>query len=101
MAQSRAATPSNVQHLQQEIAKPLKRRSLWADAFHRLVRNRLSMVGLFIFGALVIVAIFGPALAPYPYMEQNLDRVAEGPSVDYWLGTDDLGRDLFSRILWG
>jgi peptide/nickel transport system permease protein len=100
MAQSRAAS-SNLQHLQQEISQPLKRRNLWADAFRRLLRNRLSMVGLVIFAALVVVAIFGPALAPYPYMEQHLDRVAEGPSVDFWLGTDDLGRDLFSRILWG
>jgi ABC-type dipeptide/oligopeptide/nickel transport system permease subunit len=98
---SAVTTPANLQQLQQEIAKPFKRRSLWADAFRRLVRNRLSMVGVVIFTLLVIVAIFGPTLAPYPYMEQNLDRVAEGPSLDYWLGTDDLGRDLFSRILWG
>ena len=100
MAQLRAA-PSDLRQLHNEIRQPLKQRNLWADAFRRLVRNRLSMVGLIIFSSLVIVAIFGPSLAPYPYMEQNLDRVAEGPSRDYLLGTDDLGRDLFSRTLWG
>ena len=76
-------------------------RGLWSDAFRRLVRNRLSMAGLFIFLLLFITAIFGPYLAPYPYMLQNLDRIAEGPSVDYLLGTDDLGRDMLSRIMWG
>jgi oligopeptide transport system permease protein len=96
-----SAEPSSLQNLQNEVAKPLRRRNLWADAFRRLVRNRLSMVGLVIFSLLVIVAIFGPLLAPYPYMEQHLERVAEGPSLDFWLGTDDLGRDLFSRTLWG
>ncbi|MEZ4865086.1 MAG: ABC transporter permease [Caldilineaceae bacterium] len=77
------------------------RRNLWRDAGRRLVRNKLSLLGLLIFTWLVVMAIFGPALAPYPYMEQNLDRVAETPSWDYWLGTDDLGRDMLSRILWG
>lgn len=82
-------------------AQNLKTRGLWSDAFRRLIRNRLSMVGLFIFLALVVVAIFGPYLAPYPYMEQNYEHVAEGPSRAFWLGTDDLGRDMLSRILWG
>jgi peptide/nickel transport system permease protein len=100
MAQLSAA-PSGLQKVQNGRSKPLYRRNLWADAFRRLLRNRLSLVGLVIFSLLVIVAIFGPALAPYPYMEQHLDNVAEGPSLVFWLGTDDLGRDLFSRTLWG
>ncbi len=79
----------------------MQTRSLWSDAFRRLVRNRLSMAGLVIFLLLFITAIFGPYIAPYPYMLQDLDRVAEGPSADYLLGTDDLGRDMLSRIMWG
>ena len=78
-----------------------RQRSLWSDAGRRLVRNKLSMLGVIIFAWLLFMALFGPALAPYAYMEQNLDRVAETPSWDYWLGTDDLGRDMLSRILWG
>lgn len=79
----------------------LRTRSLWSDAFRRLVRNRLSMVGLVIFVLLFATAIFGPFLAPYPYMLQDLERVAEGPSRDYLLGTDAIGRDMLSRLLWG
>jgi len=79
----------------------LRTRSLWSDAFRRLVRNRLSMVGMVIFVLLFATAIFGPFLAPYPYMLQDLERVAEGPSRDYLLGTDAIGRDMLSRLLWG
>ncbi len=101
MAQSEAAAGSQLPQLQHEIALPHKQRNLWVDAFRRLVRNRLSMAGLVIFVGLLVVAIFGPAIAPYPYMEQHLDHVAEGPSASDRLGTDDLGRDLLSRTLWG
>lgn len=99
MAQTKTASEVALQ-LQLE-AQSLKTRGLWSDAFRRMMRNRLSIVGLFIFFLLIISAIFGPYLAPYPYMLQNLDRVAEGPSLDYLLGTDDLGRDMLSRIMWG
>lgn len=99
MAQTDAANVADLS-LQLE-AQELSARGLWSDAFRRLVRNRLSMAGLFIFLLLFIAAVFGPYLAPYPYMLQNLDRIAEGPSVDYLLGTDDLGRDMLSRIMWG
>ncbi len=99
MAQTDTA---NAADLSQEFeVQHRKTRGLWSDAFRRMVRNRLSMAGLFIFLLLFITAIFGPYLAPYPYMLQDLDRVAEGPSLDYLLGTDDLGRDMLSRIMWG
>ena len=78
-----------------------RQRSLWRDAFHRLIGNRLSLMGLLIFAGMLLCAVAGPVLAPYPYQEQNLLRVAEGPGLDHWFGTDDLGRDMFSRILWG
>ena len=78
-----------------------QQRSLWTDAWKRMIRNRLSLAGLVVFFGVFFLAIFGPAIAPYPYMEQNLERIAEPPSLDYWFGTDDLGRDMFSRILWG
>lgn len=80
---------------------PAKQRSLWGDAWRRLLRNRLSIIGLSVAALLFFVAIFGPALAPYSYTEQDLMRVAEMPSADHWLGTDEIGRDLFSRVLFG
>ncbi len=85
----------------QAPAQNIKVRNLWGDAWRRLIRNRLSMLGLVISIIFFLVAIFGPMLAPYPYQEQNLRRTNEMPSREHLLGTDDLGRDFFSRILWG
>jgi ABC-type dipeptide/oligopeptide/nickel transport system permease subunit len=83
------------------LADTLPRRNLWVDAFRRLIRNRLSLAGLVIVLLLIFMAIFAPAIAPYNYRVQRLDRVAEGPSREHWLGTDDLGRDMLTRIIWG
>ena len=80
---------------------PTRQRSLWGDAWRRLLRNRLSIIGLTITGLLLFAAIFGPALAPYSYTEQDLQNVAKLPTADHWLGTDEIGRDLFSRVLYG
>ncbi|MDE0196578.1 MAG: ABC transporter permease [Caldilineaceae bacterium] len=79
----------------------LQTRSLWKDAVGRLLRNRLSVIGLIITIMLLIAALFGPYIAPYTYTEQDLLNVAKMPSADHWLGTDEIGRDLFSRVLWG
>ena len=79
----------------------LQTRSLWKDAVGRLLRNRLSVIGLIITILLLIAALFGPFIAPYTYTEQDLLNVAKMPSADHWLGTDEIGRDLFSRVLWG
>jgi len=79
----------------------LKTRSLWQDAVKRLLRNRLSIIGLIITLLLLVAAFFGPYIAPYEYTEQDLLHVAKMPSADHWLGTDEIGRDLFSRVLWG
>ena len=79
----------------------LNTRSLWQDAVRRLLRNRLSIIGLIITIVLLIAALFGPYIAPYSYTEQDLFNVAKMPSADHWLGTDEIGRDLFSRVLWG
>src|SRR3954453_724852 len=78
-----------------------KQRSLWGDAMRRLVRNRLSIIGLTITGLLIFAAIFGPAISPYSYTEQDLAHVAQLPTHAHWLGTDEIGRDLFSRVLYG
>jgi peptide/nickel transport system permease protein len=76
-------------------------RSLWRDAFRRLLRNKLSLIGLVLSSFFVFLAIFGPVLAPYPYQQQSLLHANEFPSPTFLLGTDDLGRDLLSRVLWG
>ena len=61
--------------------------------------NRLAMVGLGVVVALILVALFADLIAPYDPLQQDLDRVLEGPSGDHWFGTDELGRDVLSRVL--
>ncbi len=75
--------------------------SLWSDAFDRLKKNRLAVVSGIILIILLVLAIFAPWIAPHSYAYQNLELGAVGPSSTYWLGTDTLGRDQFSRILYG
>ena len=75
--------------------------SLWSDALYRLTRNRAAMIGGLILVALIICAIFAPWIAPYSYSYQDLNLGASPPSSDHLLGTDILGRDLLSRILYG
>lgn len=75
--------------------------SLWRDAWYRLVRNKLAVVGLVIIVVLAFAAIFGPYLTPYDFLSQNLDARNLAPGLAHWFGTDDLGRDVFSRVLYG
>ncbi|MCB0378513.1 MAG: ABC transporter permease [Bdellovibrionales bacterium] len=79
--------------------------SLQENWFHeglqRLKKNRLALFCAYFIGFICLVAIFAKNLTPYPFDQQNIDRILEGPSHQYWMGTDKLGRDLFSRIIYG
>ena len=75
--------------------------SLWRDGVRRLRRNRLAMAGGVTVAVLCLVAIFADVLAPLPYTKTNFGRLNEAPSLDYPLGTDALGRDLLSRMIYG
>lgn len=88
------------------------RTALWADVWYRLRHNKMAMVGLVIIALLVLVAVFAPLLAPQdplysPLYDQNAtpqekaESVKQPPSVKHWLGTDDLGRDILSRLIYG
>jgi len=74
--------------------------SLWSDAWRRLRRNRLAFFGGCVLAVLAVLCAFGPIFSQ-SYREIHLDLGATPPSSAHWLGTDDLGRDLFSRILFG
>jgi peptide/nickel transport system permease protein len=67
----------------------------------QVLEQPLGALGFVIVMAFLLLVLFGPLLAPYDYAEQNLSRILEGPSKDYLLGTDHLGRDLLSRIMYG
>ncbi|WP_019530979.1 ABC transporter permease [Dasania marina] len=75
--------------------------SLWQDAWHRLRQNKLALSGLIILLLEIIIALLTPWLAPYGYEQQNLALGAVPPSLEHWLGTDTLGRDLLTRIMYG
>ncbi len=75
--------------------------SLWRDAWHRLARNHLAVTGGLILAVLAVACIVGPWLSPYGYEETNLDNTFAPPGAAHWLGTDQLGRDLLTRLLIG
>ncbi|MGO4198353.1 ABC transporter permease [Rhizobium sp. YAF28] len=75
--------------------------NLWRDAWHRLKRNKLAIFGLIVIVVLAFTAIFGPYLTPYDYLSQDLASRNAPPSLAHFFGTDDLGRDVFSRIVFG
>jgi peptide/nickel transport system permease protein len=80
-----------------------KRRSnsQWADIWRRYRKNKLAVVGLVVVGLLILLALLGPFLEPYAPRDQNLTNTLKGPSAEHIMGTDELGRDLYSGMLQG
>jgi len=66
----------------------------------RLLRNRLAVVCLGIIAVIYLAGILAPWVAPYAYDDQDLDNTYAGPTWSHPLGTDDLGRDMLSRVIW-
>lgn len=75
--------------------------SPWKEAFWQLKKNKLAIVGLIIIVFFILVAIFAPILTSNSYQTMNATDRLQGPSAQYWFGTDDLGRDIFTRIVYG
>lgn len=73
----------------------------WAEIWNALKRNRRAMLGLSFIIFLVLLAIFADVVAPYGMKEQNLANALQSPNATNWLGTDDLGRDVLSRLIYG
>ena len=76
-------------------------RSLWQDAWARLRRNRMAVIGGVVLIVLTALSLFGPLFLAYSYEEQNLALGAAPPSAAHLLGTDKLGRDQLARLLFG
>jgi peptide/nickel transport system permease protein len=76
-------------------------RGPWQIALARLMRAKLAIAGMIVFVALVVMAIFAPVIAPYGPNEIDLFNIEASPSSTHWLGTDDLGRDVLSRLIYG
>ena len=75
--------------------------SLWLDAWYRLRKNRAAVASLFFIILLILFVAFAPMLGLPSPLNQDLGRMNENPSADHWLGTDELGRDFLSRIVYG
>lgn len=93
---TRSITLENVKA--QPTVKP---RPAWYVTWQRFARNRTALLGLFVIIVLVLTALFAPALAPYDYAKTDLNNVEKPPSAEHWLGTDQLGRDMLSRLIYG
>lgn len=99
-------------NLNQDLFKPLLKKdnenilvrpmtSYQDDAWRRLRENKLAMVGLYTALFIIFIALVGPWVSPFSYSDQNLMEANQAPSAQHWFGTDNLGRDLFIRVLYG
>jgi len=84
-----------------EFGEKYFKSSLYKDAWRRLARNKLAMVGLAIVIIMAVIALLAPIIAPYNPNDRIKEVSQQGPSYQHWFGTDILGRDIFSRVLYG
>jgi peptide/nickel transport system permease protein len=81
--------------------KKSRKKSRIAEVWRQLKKNKLAVAAGVVLILLMLIAIFGPLIAPYSYVSQNPKNQYAAPSLEHLLGTDKLGRDLFSRIIYG
>ena len=78
-----------------------KKKSMAQEKFRAFLKNKLAVAGALLLIAMIILSAMSPIIAPYGYDEQNYEEARQTPSAKHWAGTDELGRDIFSRILYG
>jgi peptide/nickel transport system permease protein len=83
------------------VAVELPEESPGARAWRRLLRRKSAAFGLAIIVAFVLIAVFAPLIAPYDPAQQAWASIRKPPSLAHWFGTDESGRDLFSRVIYG
>ncbi|MDR2357319.1 MAG: ABC transporter permease [Oscillospiraceae bacterium] len=81
--------------------KVRKKKSRISEVWRQLKKNKIAVISLWVIVFVVLVAIFAPLLAPYSYEQQDRTDPFAPPSVKHLLGTDKMGRDVFSRLIWG
>ena len=83
------------------LAVELREESPGARAWRRLIRRKSAVLGLVIIVLFVAVAVFAPLIAPYDPTQQSWTAIRKPPSAQHWFGTDESGRDLFARVIYG
>ncbi len=84
-----------------ELTVPSKRNSRFTPVMHFMRHNPLALIGIIVFIFWVLVSIFAPQVAPYEPLKQDIVNRLQGPSANHIFGTDQLGRDILSRVLYG
>jgi peptide/nickel transport system permease protein len=84
-----------------ETPAPLAIESPARRAWRRLKQRKSALIALFVIVALILIAIFAPFIAPYDPTKQSWSAVRKAPSLAHWFGTDEVGRDILSRIIYG
>lgn len=92
---------AKAQEEEQASTGKVRAQSYWQVSWNIFKRNKLGMICLGIVLALAIIAILAPVIAPYSYKDQNLAIMNQNPTVEHLLGTDEYGRDILSRIIYG
>jgi peptide/nickel transport system permease protein len=82
-----------------EIQRPSL--SVWKETALNIVRNKLALLGFSLLLVIILLAAFGPSFVPYSPSDQDLTKGNLAPSADHWFGTDDLGRDMWTRTWYG
>jgi peptide/nickel transport system permease protein len=100
VAQRDGGPPADGEHIRHDGLKattgPLRR----PGTFHTLIRRPVSLISLIWLGLVVVASVFAPLIAPYPPDDQDLTHTLSGPTAAHLLGTDNLGRDIFSRLMY-
>ena len=82
----------------EKVARPS---SPWQDRWRQVIHNRMAVLGFTLLGLMVAIAIFAPFVAPFDPFEMDLENNLQPPTADHLLGTDKLGRDVLSRVIYG
>lgn len=83
------------------VVKTKKPQSLWEESIKRLKKNKGAVIAAYFIVLVCFVALLAPYLAPHTFDGQNVDAILQSPNSTYFLGTDSLGRDILSRLIYG
>lgn len=75
-----------------------KKTSYWKDVWRNFKKNKAAMVSLVVMGIMILLVLIGPVISGYNYYSNDYNAVNQPPSLEHWFGTDNLGRDLWTRV---